>query len=213
VQGSLRQVFGVWGLPDEVGLDNGLPWGDRNDLPSALALWLVGLGLSVQFLPVGQKQLNGVVERSQGTGQRWCEPQTCRTASELQARLETMDRIQREEYPSFPAGPRLVVFPQLRQVRRPYSRAWEEACWDLGRAQQYLSGHAVVRQANQQGQVAVYNHRYSVGAKQRGQRVLAYYDPGAGEWVFTLEQTGQQLRRYRAWEITRERILEQRVSS
>jgi len=179
VQSSLRQVFGCWGLPAEMGLDNGWPWGGRNDLPSALALWLVGLGVVVKFLPVGQKQLNGVVERSQGTGQRWCEPQSCPSAAQLQERLDEMDRIQRQDYPSFPGGSRLAVFPQLLQVNRPYSPAWEEEHWDWERAKQYLSSHAALRQANKQGQVSVYDHRYSVGAKQRWQRVLVYYDPGA----------------------------------
>jgi hypothetical protein len=212
VQSSLRQAFGCWGLPAEMGLDNGLPWGDRYELPSALALWLVGLGVVLKFLPVGQKQLNGVIERAQGTGQRWCEPQTCASAAQLQERLEEMDLIQRQDYPSFPEGSRLDVFPELLQVVRPYSRAWEEENWDLRRAQQYLSGHAVVRRANKQGQVSVYDHCYSIGARNRGQRVLIYYDPGTNEWVCTLEQTGQQLRRYKAWEITRERIMAQKVS-
>jgi hypothetical protein len=213
VQTALRQAFACWGLPEQLGLDNGLPWGGWNDLPTALALWLVGLGIRVNFLPPGQKQLNGVVERSQGTGQRWCEPATCATAQELQNRLEEMDRIQREEYPSFPAGSRQTVFPQLQQVKRPYTRAWEEEHWDLSLAQQYLSGHTALRRANKQGQVSVYAHRYSMGAKQRRKAVQVYYDPGAGEWVFVEEASSRLLRRYQAVEITRERIRTLQISS
>ena len=41
----------------------------------------------------------GVVERSQGTSYRWCEPWTCATPEELQSRLERMDRLHREVYP------------------------------------------------------------------------------------------------------------------
>ena len=212
VQSCLRQAFGRWGLPSGLRLDNGLPWGGWSDLPTALALWLVGLGIELHFCPPGHKQLNGVVERSQGTGQRWCEPQTCATAAELQGRLDEMDRLQREEYPSFPAGSRLAAFPQLRQVIRPYAPAWEQGHWDLGRAQAYLSGYAAVRRANQQGQVSVYDHRYSVGAKQRGRAILVYYDPGSEEWVFAEATSGQQLRRYKAVEITRERIVSLQVS-
>jgi hypothetical protein len=212
VQTALRQVFTCWGLPEQLGLDNGLPWGGWNDLPTALALWLVGLGIRLNFLPPGQKQLNGVVERSQGTGQRWCEPATCGTAEELQQRLEQMDRIQREEYPSFAAGSRLAVFPQLQQVNRPYTLAWEEEHWDLRLAQQYLSGHTALRRANKQGQVSVYARRYSMGAKHRRQSVQVHYDPGSGEWVFAEEQSGQPLRRYQAVEITRERIRNLQIS-
>jgi hypothetical protein len=40
-----RQVFVRWGLPDRVRVDNGYPWGTPRDLPSELALWLIGLGV------------------------------------------------------------------------------------------------------------------------------------------------------------------------
>jgi hypothetical protein len=213
VQTCLREAFGCWGLPDGFKLDNGLPWGGWNDLPTALALWLAGLGIELHFSPPGHKQLNGVVERSQGTGQRWCEPWTCATPQELQQRLDEMDRIQREDYPSVQGQSRRSVFPQLGEVARPYTRAWEEAHWDFGRAQAYLSGHTAVRRANKQGQVSVYDHRYSVGAKNRGKAVVVYYDAGPGEWVFAEPASGAVWRRLAAVEITRERITSLQVSS
>ena len=212
VQAYLREAFAVWGLPGGLRLDNGLPWGSWNDLPTALALWLAGLGLALHFSPPGQKQLNGVVERSQGTGQRCCEPWTCVRVEELQQRLDAMDRIQREEYPSLRGQSRLSAFPQLLQPARAYRRSWEAGHWDLGLAQVYLAGHTAVRRANQQGQVSVYDHRYSVGSRNRGKQVWVYYDSGAGEWVFSTSD-GQLLRRLKAVEITRERIMALQVSS
>src|SRR5437879_4946564 len=74
VQAQFRQAFTRWGRPERLRLDNGLPWGGWNDLPTALALWLVGLGVDLLFNPPRQPQRNGVVEKSQDTGQRWCEP-------------------------------------------------------------------------------------------------------------------------------------------
>jgi hypothetical protein len=212
VQSCLREAFGRWGLPGGLKLDNGLPWGGWSDLPTALALWLVGLGIELHFSPPGQKQLNGVVERSQGTGQRWCEPGACATAAELQRRLDEMDRIQRAEYPSLRGQSRLSAFPQLVQPARPYTRAWEEAHWDLDLAQAYLAGHTALRRAHQQGQVSVYDHRYSVGARNRGKAVWVYYDAGAREWVFS-EAQGPVLRRLKAVEITRERVIALQVST
>jgi hypothetical protein len=44
VQDALRRVFARWGRPDRVRVDNGPPWGSREDLPTAFALWLIGLG-------------------------------------------------------------------------------------------------------------------------------------------------------------------------
>jgi hypothetical protein len=82
----------------------------------------------------------------------------------------------------------------------------------LGRAQEYLAGHTAVRRANQQGRVSVYDHRDSVGARNRGKEVWVYYDAGPGEWVFS-EAQGPVLRRLKAVEITRERIVALQVST
>src|SRR5262249_21240134 len=145
-------------------LDNGLPWANWNDLPTALALWLVGLGIDLIFNPPRQPQHNGVVEKSQDTGQRWCEPHAGRTAGQLQAQVDEMDCLQREQYPSLQGRSRLQVFPELRSRPRPYTRAWERGAWDLRRARDYLAGFVAVRQASKQGQVSIYARRASVGA-------------------------------------------------
>lgn len=205
VQGQFRRLFGAWGLPAWLRLDNGLPWANWNDLPMALALWLVGLGIDLIFNPPRQPQYNGVVEKSQDTGQRWCEPHTCRTVGQLQARLDRMDRLQRETYPSLQGRSRLQVFPELRQPRQPYSEAWEETAWELRRAQEYLAGFVALRQANKQGQVSIYGRRASVGAQHRGRAVVVQYDPDSQVWLLS-DTEGRLLREVAAPEISRERI-------
>ena len=212
VQAQFRQVFARWGLPVALRLDNGLPWANWNDLPMALALWLVGLGVELIFNPPRQPQYNGVVEKSQDTGQRWCEPHACRTAAELQARLDGMDRRQREEYPSLQGRSRLQVFPELRQSLRPYTAAWERAAWDVGRAQDYLAGFVAVRQANKRGQVSIYNRRVSVGARHRGQQVVVQYDAEGQLWLLA-DAAGRPLREVPASEICRQRILALDISA
>jgi hypothetical protein len=212
VQDRLRQQLCRWGLPGAVRVDYGHPWGIWNDLPTAFALWLVGLGVELWLSPVGQKQLQGVVEKSQDTGQRWAEPGSCRSVAELQAHLDAMDRIQREEYPSLHGRSRLAVFPQLRQPLRDYSVSWEEEHWELRRAQDYLAGHTAVRRANVRGQVSVYNRHYSVGVGHRHEPVRVYYEVDTGEWVF-LSAAGAVLRRLQATEISRERIRSLDVSA
>jgi hypothetical protein len=206
VQGHFRRVFADWGLPGQFRLDNGLPWANWNDLPMALALWLVGLGIDLIFNPPRQPQHNGVVEKSQDTGQRWCEPHTCRTAGQLQGRLDVMDRRQREEYPSLQGRSRLQVFPELRQPRRPYTEAWEQQAWDLGRARDYLAGFVATRVATKQGQVSIYARRVSVGARHRGQPVVVQYDPDGQAWLLS-DTEGRLLREVPAPEICRERIM------
>src|SRR5947208_740960 len=114
VRQAIRAQFGRWGRPAAVRVDNGTPWGNWNDLPTPLALWLVGLGVRVHWNDPGCPQQNPKVERSQGTGKRWAEPGRCGGVAELQANLDEADRIQREEYPT-PAGPsRWALFAGLR---------------------------------------------------------------------------------------------------
>ena len=160
---------------------------------AALALWLVGLGIDLIFNPPRQPQYNGVVEKSQDTGQRWCEPHTCHSAQELQARLDEMDRLQRQEYPSLQGRSRTQVFPELLQTPRPYTEAWERSAWDLRRAQEYLAGFVAVRQATKQGQVSIYARRVSVGARHRGQPVVVQYAVDDQVWLLW-DLAGQLLR-------------------
>src|SRR5688500_11212947 len=82
VRDELRHAFADWGLPGLLRVDNGHPWGSKGDLPTDLALWLIGLGVDLWWNPPRRPQDNGVVERSQGTGKRWGEPHTCASACE-----------------------------------------------------------------------------------------------------------------------------------
>ena len=65
---------------------------------------------------------NSVIERSQGTAQRWAEPLACADVTELQHRWEEMDDIQRGEYPSVQGRSRLEALPPLAHSGRVYSR-------------------------------------------------------------------------------------------
>jgi len=205
-QDELRQAFGRWGLPEGFRLDNGIPWGSAGDLPTDLALWLLGLGLGLTFNPPARPDKNGVVERSQGTGKRWAEPWRCATPAELQRHVEVMDRILREEYPSIAGRTRLEAFPGLAHSGRPYSKAWEKRAWDLDRVLAHLAEYAVVRRVDKSGMVSLYNRTRYVGKAHTGQDVYVLLDPLRREWIFA-DARGQQLRTQPAEEISRERIL------
>lgn len=186
-------------------LDNGLPWGNGNDLPTALALGRAGLGIGLLFHPPRPPQDNGVVEKSQDTGQRWCEPPTCRSVTQRQACLEDMDRMPREEDPSRQGRSRLAVFPALRDRPRPDTPAWERSHWELRRAQEDLAGFGAIRQANQQGQVSIYARRISVGARHRGKAVVVQDEPDSQQGLLW-DEDGRIWREAPAPEICRERI-------
>lgn len=206
VQTALRTMFGIYGMPVGMRLDNGMPWGaSGNDLPSAMALWLAGMGLKLTFNPVRQPRYNGVVEKSNETNQRWSEPHKAVNAEQWQQNVDAMDRRQREAYPFLRGRSRLAVFPELKQIIRPYSESWEEENWDIKKAREYLAGFVGKRKVSASGRITLYHRPHYPGRKQAGKIVLVSYDPVRCEW-FVTEQGGGELRRLPAPEICRESI-------
>jgi hypothetical protein len=207
----LRRAFRRWGRPGRLRVDNGGPWGSTGDLPTDLALWLIGLGVGVDWNPPRTPQDNGVVERSQGTAKRWAEPSACSSPEQLQRRLERMDAIQRQEYPSLKGRSRLEAFPRLSHSGRAYTPAWEGAHWDLAAVFAALAGYAVPRRVDQSGKVSLYNRHFYVGILHQRKSVYVMIDPEVREWVFA-DERGQQLRRQPATLLSRENILKLRVT-
>lgn len=205
MQAALRQAFCRWGRPESFRVDNGTPWGSSGDLPTDLALWLSGLGVGTITNPPRRPQDNGVVERSQGTGKRWAEPETCADAAQLQQRLREMDQIQREEYPSLRGRSRREAHPGLEHSGRPYSRAWERRHWDLDLALADLASYAVPRKVDGCGSVSLYSRNRYVGTLHAGKRVWVMFDPQRREWLYS-DERGQQLRSHPAEEMCRQRI-------
>jgi transposase InsO family protein len=212
VQTVLRKAFGRWGMPLRLRVDNGTPWGSPGDLPTDLALWLLGLGVETWTNPPRRPQENGVVERSQGTGKRWAEPGACADVGELQKRLQEMDLIQREEYPSLGGRSRLAVYPELKHSGRPYCRSWERRHWSLDRVLGHLTGYVVARKVDKSGTVSLYNRNHYVGKLHAGKRVYVTLDPLRREWVMS-DEHGHQLRAQPAEQISRQRIESLTVTS
>jgi hypothetical protein len=210
VQAAIRQFFRHWGRPRRFRVDNGSPWGTWNDLPPALALWLIGLGVEMIWNPPRQPQKNGVVERSQGTAKRWAEPGQCRSAAQLQQQLDRVDRLQRERFPACGKQSRLEAYPALRRCARPYCRDWERRHWRLQRVLDHLAEYAVVRRVDCSGKVHVYDHNHYVGALHHGKHVFVSYDPRERHWIIS-DADGHQLRTSPAREINRAQIVNLKV--
>jgi transposase InsO family protein len=201
----LRAAFLRWGLPRAIRVDNGSPWGSTGDLPTDLALWLIGLGVEVIWNPPRCPQANGVVERSQGTGKRWAEPATCRDAAELQRRLDEQDEIQRRWYPSIGGLSRSEAFPGLAHSGRAYRPEAEASSWDLGRVLGSLAGCVAVRRADGRGTISLYNRNRYASRALAGRDVYVTLDPIEVEWVYS-DRAGVCYRRQKAEELTAERI-------
>jgi hypothetical protein len=153
-----------------------------------------------------------VVERSQGVGKSWAEPHRCPSAAELQRRLETLDRWQRELYPVAGRRTRRELYPGLEHSGRPYDPADEPARWDLKRAWSWVAEHLVPRRVDSQGKVSLYNRPYTVGLKWAGQRIWVGFDAERGKWMFQ-DQEGHEIRRLPAPELSAERIVALEVTN
>jgi hypothetical protein len=210
-QAELRKAFTHWGRPQRLRVDNGAPWGSSGDLPTDLELWLKGVAVGLECNPPRSPQDNGIVERSQGTAKQWGEPGQCDTPDDFQKRLDIMDRIQREEYPSLGGRSRLEAHPGLADSGRPYTPEWEETAWDFEAAMAHLAGYAARRLVSRSGKISVYNKNYHVSIIHSNRHVYLTFDPETIEWVVS-DDEGRQLCRKRAAVITRENILALRVA-
>jgi hypothetical protein len=112
-----------------VRVDNGVPWGSRYDGPTVFALWWIGLGVKVHWNRPRQPQ-NGVIEQSHGSAQRWVKVANYSRAA-VQAALDESDEVQRSHMTYRDGRSRLEAYPELAHSGRDYSRAWEQATWDL----------------------------------------------------------------------------------
>lgn len=206
-----RQVFVRWGLPDRIRVDNGYPWGTTHDLPSELALWLIGLGVEPIWNPPARPTRNAKVERSNGLTRQWGEPQACDGPRSLARALAEVCRIQREEYPGQRGRTRLEAFPGLAEPRRGYRRSGEKRSWDLSRVDEFLSRAGWIRRVGRNGTVALYAYNRSVGRAHAGQDVGVRFISTNRNWVIT-DSRGGWIKDMAAPELSRERILAMDVS-
>lgn len=201
----LRRIFTRWGRPDHVRVDNGYPWGTSRDLPSELALWLIGLAVEPIWNPPARPTRNAKVERSNGLTQQWGEIHTCADIRQAERALTKAARIQREEYPSCDGRSRLEAYPALRVPRRRYRRARDEAAWDLSRVDVFLARGSWVRRVDCNGRISIYGHGRTVGRDRAGQDVVLRFDAARRLW-WVSEPDETPLKELPATELTRESI-------
>jgi hypothetical protein len=210
VQAALRKAFARWGRPHGMRVDNGTPWGSTGGWPTALALWLLGLNVTLTWNRPHRPRDNAVVERTQGVSERWAEAQTCADRRELQRRLDRLDRVHRERYPSIEGRSRTQAYPGLAHSGRPYSARWEAQHWSLEEVLKSLAEYAIPRRVDRSGKVWLYDQPHWIGKAWVGQPVYVTVDPESGEWVFQ-DPSGMTIQRKPARELTRDRICGMKV--
>ena len=183
VQSAFREAFSQWGLPLSIRFDNGKPWGHPGSaVPTALALWLVGLGIRPLFGRPRQSTDNAVVERCHGVLNSWVEPQTCTHLTELTQRMSYFATMQREHYPFKEKTSRLASFPDLTLNSRVYQTQQEKDVWKLETVLDYVARYTFTRTVEKNGRITLMTHEYSLGRKYRVQRVTARLDPQQKCW-------------------------------
>jgi hypothetical protein len=195
VQQQLRRAWSRWGLPRTFKVDNGSPWGSWSDWPPPLALWVIGLGVGLHWIPPRCPQRNGVAERSHGVTQRWVEASQCQNVAELQARIDREDLVQREKYPHRDGRPRWEVYQGLRHSGRPYRAGQEKSLWSWQRVCDHLGEYAVDRRVDNSGKIGLYHDKVYVGVVLRGRQVIVQFDPQVAEWIVSDRQGTELCRR------------------
>lgn len=186
--------------------DNGLPWGTNSKVPSAMALWLVGLGIQPVFGRPNQSTDNAIVERCHGVLNAWVEPESCPGPDVLQKRLREFTSFQRERYPINKQGQsRLERYPQLRSQPRPYHRLLDRQLWSQQAMYDYLATFRFQRKVEVNGRITLLNREYSLGKAVARQTVAVQMDPQARCWVFYYAY-GQDLARRTPKDLTYQTI-------
>lgn len=183
---ALRHAFISYGLPQRISLDHGTVFFDNttpSPFPTRLHLWLVALGIEVQFIRPRRPTDHAIIERTHQTmarqaleGQQWDEqPALWR---ELDARREVLNT--RMPMNHFSGRTPLEANPAARHSGRPYRPEWERELLDLDRVYRYLAGCRWFRQVKPNGRIKLGGYQYYLGVRLAGAAVTITFDTVSG---------------------------------
>lgn len=168
VRAELCNVFEQWGKPGSMRVDNGEPLGNSSGkMIPALSLWLIGHDVDMIWNQPHCPKQNAVVERMQGTSQRWAEVDTIPNWAVLQQRLDEESQIQRSFFPvsRLAHRTRLESYPELRT----HQRLWDpqkEGHFCEKRVYSALEQRVFVRKSSTGAQINLFGQRISIGKKE-----------------------------------------------
>lgn len=169
-------------------MDNGAPWGTQSRLPSALGLWLVGLGIDPIYGRPRCSTDNAIVERDHGVLAQWVEAENCPDFQHCQQQLDWAVMTQRQRYRSPNGYTRAQAFPDLFTNRRIYVSNQDALNWSDQRVAFYLADFTFHRKVEINGRVTLFANSYSLGKCYARQSIQITFDPHTYEWCFSDEQ-------------------------
>lgn len=200
VKAAVQNALEDWGCPTHIRVDNGTPWGSNSQVPSALALWLAGLGITVIYGRPGQSTDNAVVERWNGVMAQWVEPDKQPDFAACQERLDWAARTQRERYRTRDHYTRAEAYPDLYANPRTYFRQDEAQVWRMVPVMRFLSGYRFQRKVEKNGGISLMANTYAVGKAFARHVVTVHLDEQTGEWVVA-DTYGNEIRRHLSKEL------------
>ena len=165
--------------------DNGYPFANTADrsIPTALAIWLIAIGVEVVLNHPRTPQQNGSVECTQRISSRWANLARCTDADNLQLALDRVayehihvlrqrqrqDRTRAQQYPD-------LVVP---------SRSYQDYDINPQRVKDYLSACCWVRTVYRNGRISWFGEHLRIGNAYAGQQLTICYEPSHGQWVMS----------------------------
>jgi len=182
VRQQLERVFERYGLPDEILLDNGAPWGsDALHVHTPLTVWLMLLGIHVIHIRPYHPQTQGKIERFHRTlKEEMLATRQWRGLEHCQAEFDKWRRVYNFERPHEALD---GAVPADRY--RPSLRAFTGS----PAPPEYPSG-AITRKVQLGGFISFHGQGYRVGRAFRGHYVRLVETGGGGRFKVYFARTG-----------------------
>jgi transposase len=209
---ALRLAFTEWGLPKQLATDHDRVFYDetsKSPFPTRFHLWLLALGVNLQFGRIGHPTDQGMTERSHQTwASQVLQGTTFECYQALWKALEQRKHFLNEHLPcrSLKDIPPLQAHPQARTPRQPYRPEWESDLLDLSRVYTFLAQGQWFRKVSAVGTISIGRHIYHLGYDWRpdGYAELTF-DPSTCEFACHTP-SGKHTRLPAAW-LTKEELM------
>lgn len=179
----LRLAFTDWGMPKNLQVDHESVFYDntsQSPFPTRLHLWLLALGVSLQFGRRGRPTDQGMTERSH---QLWykqvLQGVTFNNWDALYMSLRDRRIFLNQHLPcaSLNNQPPLQAFPDALHSGRYYRPEWEQDLLDLNKVYDYLAAGRWFRKISASGTFSLGGYVYCIGQQWRNRQAEITFQP------------------------------------
>jgi len=187
---ALRLAFTEWGLPERLATDHDRIFYDetsKSPFPTRFHLWLLALGVALQFGRMRRPTDQGMTERSHQTwASQVLQGAVFACYQSIWQALEQRKTFLNEHLPCTSLDQRspLQAYPQARFARRPYRPEWEADLLDLDQVRTYLVKGHWFRKVSTVGTISIGRQIYQLGYDWRSDRdAELHFDAQANHFV------------------------------